>query len=334
MSALYPHLLAPLDLGFTTLPNRVLMGSMHTGLEDKNDLFPRLAAYFAERARGGVGLMVTGGFAPNVEGWLAPFASRLATHRAAARHRVITEAVHREGGRIALQILHAGRYGYHPLSVAPSRIKSPITPFTPRELSTSGVERQIRAFVRCATLAREAGYDGVEVMGSEGYFINEFLLTHTNRRTDRWGGPFAARMQLPVEIVTRIREAVGRDFIIIYRLSLIDLIPDGQDWAEVVTLAKAVETAGATLINSGIGWHEARVPTIATSVPRGAFAWLTRKLRSELQIPVCTSNRINTPELAESILASGDADLVSMARPLLADPHFVAKAASGRAARV
>ena len=334
MSSLYPHLLSPLDLGFTKLPNRVLMGSMHTGLEDKSELFPRLAAYFAERARGGVGLMVTGGFAPNVEGWLAPFASRLATHRAAARHRLITDSVHREGGRIALQILHAGRYGYHPLSVAPSRIKSPITPFTPRELSAAGVERQIRAFVRCARLAREAGYDGVEVMGSEGYFINEFLLTHTNRRTDRWGGEFAARMQLPVEIVTRMREAVGRDFIIIYRLSLLDLIPDGQDWTEVVTLAKAVESAGATLINSGIGWHEARVPTIATSVPRGAFAWLTRKLRSELRIPVCTSNRINTPELAESILAAGDADVVSMARPLLADPHFVAKAASGRASSI
>lgn len=284
MSSPYPHLLAPLDLGFTQLPNRVLMGSMHTGLEDKDELFPRLAAYFAERARGGVGLMVTGGFAPNVEGWLAPFASRLATRRAATRHRVITEAVHREGGRIALQILHAGRYGYHPLSVAPSRIKSPITPFAPRELSAAGVERQIRAFVRCATLAREAGYDGVEVMGSEGYFINEFLLTHTNRRTDRWGGAFAARMQLPVEILTRMREAVGRDFIVIYRLSLLDLIPDGQDWSEVVTLAKAVESAGATLINSGIGWHEARVPTIATSVPRGAFAWLTRKLLSLIHI--------------------------------------------------
>ena len=329
MSSLYPHLLSPLDLGFTKLPNRVLMGSMHTGLEDKSELFPRLAAYFAERARGGVGLMVTGGFAPNVEGWLAPFASRLATHRAAARHRLITDSVHREGGRIALQILHAGRYGYHPLSVAPSRIKSPITPFTPRELSAAGVERQIRAFVRCATLAREAGYDGVEVMGSEGYFINEFLLTHTNRRTDRWGGEFAARMQLPVEIVTRMREAVGRDFIIIYRLSLLDLIPDGQDWTEVVTLAKAVESAGATLINSGIGWHEARVPTIATSVPRGAFAWLTRKLRSELRIPVCTSNRINTPELAESILAAGDADVVSMARPLLAEHQYLHRVQSG-----
>ena len=327
----YPHLLAPLDLGFTQLRNRVLMGSMHTGLEDRTSNFPRLAAYFAERARGGVGLIVTGGFAPNVEGWLLPFASRLASPRAARAHRPVTAAVHAEGGKIALQILHAGRYGYHPLSVAPSRIRSPITPFTPRELSTAGVERQIRAFVRCATLAREAGYDGVEVMGSEGYFINQFLVTHTNRRSDRWGGDYQSRMQLPVEIVSRVREAVGPDFILIYRLSMLDLIPEGQSWDEVVMLGKAVERAGATLINTGIGWHEARVPTIATSVPRAAFTWVTRKLKQEVSIPLVTTNRINSPEVAEWVLATGRADMVSMARPLLADAEFVNKAAAGRA---
>ena len=330
----YPNLLAPLDLGFMTLPNRVLMGSMHTGLEDRAEHFPRLANYLAARARGGVGLIVTGGFAPNIEGWLSPFGSRLATHRAAHKHRSITGAVHAEGGRIALQILHAGRYGYHPLSVAPSRIRSPITPFTPRELSAAGVERQIRAFVRCAALAREAGYDGVEVMGSEGYFINQFLISATNRRTDRWGGDYSNRMQLPVEIVSRVREAVGKDFILIYRLSLIDLVPDGQSWEETLQLAKAIEHAGASIINSGIGWHEARVPTIATSVPRAAFTWVTRKLKGEIGIPLCTSNRINTPEIAEKVLAEGDADLVSMARPLLADPDFVRKASQGRAASI
>ena len=330
----YPNLLAPLDLGFTTLRNRVLMGSMHTGLEDRTGNFPKLAAYFAERARGGAGLIVTGGFAPNIAGWLLPFASRLASHRAARAHRMITGAVHEEGGKLVLQILHAGRYGYHPWSVAPSRIKSPITPFTPRALSTAGVERQIRAFVRCAALAREAGYDGIEVMGSEGYFINQFLVTHTNRRTDRWGGSFANRMQLPVEIVTRAREVVGSDFIIIYRLSMLDLIPEGQSWDEVVVLAKAVERAGATIINTGIGWHEARVPTIATSVPRAAFAWVTRKLKGEVGIPLCTTNRINAPDVAEKLLADGDADMVSMARPFLADPEFVNKAAAGRAADI
>jgi 2,4-dienoyl-CoA reductase (NADPH2) len=330
----YPHLFSPITLAGVTLPNRVLMGSMHTGLEDKAAHFPRLAAYFAERARGGVGLMVTGGFAPNIEGWLSPFGSRLATHRAARDHRVITEAVHREGGLIALQILHSGRYGYQPLSVAPSRIRSPITPFTPRALSAAGVERQIRAFVRCATLAREAGYDGVEVMGSEGYFINQFLVTLTNKRDDRWGGPYEQRMQLPVEIVSRVREAVGKDFILIYRISLIDLVPDGQDWSEVAQLARAIEGAGASMLNSGIGWHEARIPTIATSVPRAAFTWLARKLKGEVSIPVCASNRINTPEIAEAVLASGDADFVSMARPLLADPDFVRKAATGRAASI
>ena len=282
VTATYPHLLAPLDLGFTTLANRVLMGSMHTGLEDKAKHFPQLAAYFAERARGGVGLIVTGGFAPNIEGWLTPFGSTLASSAAARAHRPIAQAVHAEGGKIALQILHAGRYGYSPLAVAPSRLKSPISRFTPRELTAAGIERQIRAFVRCAALARDAGYDGVEVMGSEGYFINQFLAAQSNRRTDEWGGSYENRMRLPVEIVSRIREKVGRDFIVIYRLSMLDLVPGGSTWDEVVTLAKAVERAGATIINTGIGWHEARVPTIATSVPRAAFAWVTKKLKGEV----------------------------------------------------
>jgi 2,4-dienoyl-CoA reductase (NADPH2) len=334
--SLYPHLLAPLDLGFTTLPNRVLMGSMHTGLEDGRKHFTAMAAYFAERARGGVGLMVTGGFAPNIEGWAKPFAGMLATHGAARRHREVTDAVHAEGGKIALQILHTGRYGYHPLCVAPSRIQSPISPFTPRDLSARGIERQIRAFVRCAALAREAGYDGIEVMGSEGYFINQFLVAHTNHRRDGWGGSYANRMRLALEIVQRVREAVGPDFILIYRLSMLDLIPDGSSWDEAVQLGEAVVKAGATVLNTGIGWHEARVPTIATSVPRGAFAWVTRLMRDALRArgvtaPLVTSNRINTPEVAEQLLADGSADLVSLARPLLADADFVAKAREGRA---
>jgi 2,4-dienoyl-CoA reductase (NADPH2) len=331
MNSAYPHLLAPLDLGFTRLRNRVLMGSMHTGLEDDSKHFHRLTAYFAERARGGVGLIVTGGFAPNIEGWAAPFSGRLTTRAAAAKHRPITDAVHSEGGAIALQILHTGRYGYHPLAVAPSRLKSPISPFTPRALSARGIERQIRGFVRCARLAREAGYDGVEVMGSEGYFINQFIAAHTNRRSDEWGGSFENRMRLPVEIVERTREAVGHDFIIVYRLSMLDLVPDGSSWEEVVTLAKAIEHAGATIINTGIGWHEARIPTIATSVPRAAFAWVTKKLKGEVAIPLCTTNRINAPDVAEQLLADGCADMVSMARPLLADAEFVNKAAAGRA---
>jgi 2,4-dienoyl-CoA reductase (NADPH2) len=331
----YPHLLSALDLGFTTLKNRVLMGSMHTGLEDGRKHFPAMAAFFAERARGGVGLIVTGGFAPNIEGWAKPFAGTLSTSGGARRHKLVTDAVHAEGGKIALQILHTGRYGYSPLCVAPSKLQSPISPFTPRELSASGIERQIRAFVRCAVLAREAGYDGVEVMGSEGYLINQFLVTHTNHRSDEWGGSYENRMRLAIEIVRRVREAVGPDFIIIYRLSMIDLIPDGSSWEEVVTLAKAVERAGATIINTGIGWHEARIPTIATSVPRGAFAWVTQKMRKALRgagltIPLVTSNRINMPEVAEAILAEGCADMVSMARPLLADAEFVRKAAQGR----
>jgi len=326
----YPHLFTPLDLGFTTLKNRVLMGSMHTGLEDGNK-HDRLAAYFAERARGDVGLIVTGGYAPNRAGWVKPFAGKLSTRGEAKKHSQVTSAVHAEGGKIALQILHAGRYAYHPFSVAPSRIRSPITPFTPRELSTMGVEKQIHDFVRCAKLAREAGYDGIEIMGSEGYFINEFLVAHTNLRTDKWGGDYAQRMRFPVEIVARTREAVGEDFIIIYRLSMIDLIPDGSSWEETVMLAKAIENAGATIINTGIGWHEARVPTIATSVPRGAFAWVTKKMRREVTIPLVTSNRINLPSTAEEILANGSADMVSMARPLLADPEFVLKAREDRA---
>jgi 2,4-dienoyl-CoA reductase (NADPH2) len=280
--------------------------------------------------------MVTGGFAPNIEGWAKPFAGMLATHGAARRHREVTDAVHAEGGKIALQILHTGRYGYHPLCVAPSRIQSPISPFTPRDLSARGIERQIRAFVRCAALAREAGYDGIEVMGSEGYFINQFLVAHTNHRRDGWGGSYANRMRLALEIVQRVREAVGPDFILIYRLSMLDLIPDGSSWDEAVQLGEAVVKAGATVLNTGIGWHEARVPTIATSVPRGAFAWVTRLMRDALRArgvtaPLVTSNRINTPEVAEQLLADGSADLVSLARPLLADADFVAKAREGRA---
>jgi 2,4-dienoyl-CoA reductase (NADPH2) len=336
--ALYPNLLKPLDLGFTQIRNRVLMGSMHTGLEDGRDL-SKLAAYFRERAEGQVGLIVTGGFAPNIAGWAKPFAGRLTTSGAARRHRVVTDAVHQAGGKIALQILHTGRYGYHPLAVAPSRIQSPISPFTPFALSSRGVERQIRAFVNCAAKAREAGYDGVEIMGSEGYFINQFLALHTNQRTDEWGGDYSNRMRLPLEIVARTREAVGQDFIIIYRLSMIDLVPGGSSWDEVVTLGKAVAKGGASIINTGIGWHEARVPTIATSVPRAAFAWVTRKMKAEfaaagITTPLVTSNRINTPEVAEQVLADGCADMVSMARPLLADADFVKKAARGQADQI
>ncbi len=336
--SLYPRLLAPLDLGFTTLKNRVLMGSMHTGLEEGRDL-TRLAAYFRERAEGEVGLMVTGGFAPNIAGWTKPFAGTLSSSRAAKRHRIVTDAVHSAGGKIALQILHTGRYAYHPLAVSASRLKSPITPFTPFELSSSGVERQIRAFVNCAAKAREAGYDGVEIMGSEGYLINQFLSKATNQRDDEWGGDYSNRMRLPLEIVQRTREAVGKDFIIIFRLSMIDLVPGGSSWDEIVTLGKAVATGGASIINTGIGWHEARVPTIATSVPRAAFAWVTQKMKAEfaasgITTPLVTSNRINTPEVAEQVLSDGCADMVSMARPLLADPHFVKKARLSQADQI
>jgi 2,4-dienoyl-CoA reductase (NADPH2) len=330
----HPHLFAPLDLGHVVLPNRILMGSMHTGLEDRAADFDKLAAYFAERARGGVGLMVTGGIAPSIRGWLKPFGGRLSMPWHVARHRKLTDAVHAEGGRICMQILHAGRYGYHPLSVAPSRIKSPITPFTPRALSARGVERTIRDFVRCAELARQAGYDGVEVMGSEGYLINQFIAARTNQRNDAWGGDAGRRMRFPVEIVRRIRAAVGRDFIIIYRLSMLDLVEDGQSWQEIVALAKAVEAAGASIINTGIGWHEARVPTIVTSVPRAGFAWVTRKLKGEVSIPLVATNRINMPAVAERVLADGDADMVSMARPLLADPTWANKAKNGHDERI
>ncbi|WP_275097566.1 NADPH-dependent 2,4-dienoyl-CoA reductase [Sedimenticola hydrogenitrophicus] len=331
MTTPYPHLLEPLDLGFTTLKNRVLMGSMHTGLEDKKADFPKLAAYFAERARGGAGLMVTGGFAPTRAGWLSPFASKLTNRLELGRHRLVTDAVHREGGRICLQILHAGRYGYTPINVAPSAVKSPITPFKPHALSARGIRKQLDGFVRCARLAQRAGYDGVEVMGSEGYFLNEFLVTHTNRRNDAWGGAYPNRMRLPVEVVKRIRAAVGREFIIIFRLSMLDLIEQGSSWEEVVALARAIEAAGASLINTGIGWHEARIPTIATMVPRAGFTWVTGRLKGEVGIPLITTNRINTPEVAEAVIARGDADMVSMARPMLADPAFVHKAAQGRA---
>ncbi|MGY0632580.1 oxidoreductase [Luteimonas sp. A478] len=326
----YPHMFEPLDLGFTTLRNRVLMGSMHTGLEDRRGDFPKLAAYFAERAAGGVGLIVTGGFAPNVAGWLKPFASRLSRPWHTGKHRQVTRAVHDNGAKICLQLLHAGRYAYHPLSVAPSRIKSPITPFTPRALSGRGVERTISAYVTAATLARDAGYDGVEIMGSEGYLINEFASARTNRRDDRWGGPLENRMRFATEIVARVREACGEDFILIYRQSMAELVPDGSSWDEIVTQAQAVEAAGATILNTGIGWHESRVPTIATSVPRAAFVAATAKMRAHVRLPLVASNRINMPDVAEAVLASGGADLVSMARPLLADPEWVNKARAGK----
>ncbi|MFA0999206.1 MULTISPECIES: NADPH-dependent 2,4-dienoyl-CoA reductase [Pseudomonas syringae group] len=333
-AAHYPHLLAPLDLVFTTLRNRTLMGSMHTGLEERPGGFERMAAYFAERAHGGVGLMVTGGIAPNEEGGVYDGAAKLTNAQEAEQHRIVTQAVHEAGGKICLQILHAGRYAYSRKQVAPSAIQAPINPFTPRELDEEGIEKQIADFVNCSTLARSAGYDGVEIMGSEGYFINQFLAAHTNHRTDRWGGSYENRMRLAVEIVTRVREAVGADFIIIFRLSMLDLVEGGSSWEEIVQLAKAVELAGATLINTGIGWHEARIPTIATKVPRAAFSKVTAKLRGSVKVPLITTNRINTPEVAERILSEGDADMVSMARPFLADPEFVNKAAAGHAERI
>ncbi|MGW3389818.1 oxidoreductase [Streptomyces cinereoruber] len=327
----YPHLLSPLDLGFTTLPNRVIMGSMHVGLEEAEHGFERMAAFYAERARGGVGLIVTGGIAPNEAGRPWDGGAKLTTAEEAAEHRGITDAVHREGGRIAMQILHFGRYAYHPALVAPSALKAPISPFVPNELTDAEVEQTVEDYVRCAELAKEAGYDGVEVMGSEGYLINEFIAAETNRRTDRWGGSYENRVRFPLEIVRRIRERVGEDFILIYRLSMLDLVPGGSTLEEVVRLAKEIEAAGATIINTGIGWHEARIPTIATSVPRGAYTWVTKRLMGEVSVPLVTSNRINTPEVAEEILADGRADLVSLARPFLADPDFVAKATAGRA---
>ena len=327
----YPQLLAPLTVGHLTLRNRAVMGSMHTGLEDRAKHLPELAAYLAERARGGAGLIVTGGYSPNVRGWLLPFGSMMTRRSHADGHRQVTDAVHAEGGAIALQVLHAGRYGYTPLNVSASATKLPITPFRAGALSSRGVERTIGDYVDAARLARRAGYDGIEVMGSEGYLVNQFLAPHTNHRTDRWGGSAEHRMRFPVEVVRRVRETLGEDFLVMYRMSLLDLVPEGQTWDETVTLAKKLEEAGASVINTGIGWHEARVPTIITQVPRAAWAATTARLRPEVGIPVCASNRINTPDVAEEILASGGADLVSMARPFLADPELVNKAAAGRA---
>ena len=329
----YPNMLAPLDLGFTTLKNRVLMGSMHTGLEETGD-WNRVAEFYADRARGGVALMVTGGIGPNLEGSVLPGASMMTNDKEVANHSIVTQRVHEAGGKIAMQILHAGRYAYGPKCVAPSPVKSPISPFPPNELDEDGIEKQISDIVNAARLAQQAGYDGVEIMGSEGYFLNQFLVTHTNKRTDRWGGSYENRMRLPIEVVRRTREAVGREFIIIYRLSMIDLVPNGSTHDEVVQLAQEIEKAGATIINTGIGWHEARIPTIATSVPRAAFAWVTKKLMGKVSIPIITSNRINTPEVAEEVLATGCADMVSLARPMLADADFVNKAMAGNSARI
>ncbi|MFM5254278.1 NADPH-dependent 2,4-dienoyl-CoA reductase [Aeromonas hydrophila] len=327
----YPTLLTPLDLGFTQLRNRVLMGSMHTGLEEEKGGFDKLAAFYGERARGGVGLIVTGGIAPNLRGRLVPHGSQLSFPWQVAKHKKVTSAVHQEGGKIALQILHAGRYAYHPFSLAPSALKAPISPFKPRAMSERQIRGTIRDFAATAQLARSAGYDGVEVMGSEGYLINQFICERTNKRTDSWGGSSENRMRFPVEIVRAIRERVGPDFIIIFRLSMLDLVEQGSSLEEVIALGKALEQVGVTLINTGIGWHEARIPTIATSVPRGAFSWVTAELKKHLKVPLITTNRINTPEVAERILAGGEADMVSMARPFLADPEFVIKAAENRA---
>tara|TARA_B100000795_G_scaffold101505_1_gene74723 strand:+ start:5003 stop:7027 length:2025 start_codon:yes stop_codon:yes gene_type:complete len=322
----YKHIFEPLDLGFTTLKNRILMGSMHTGLEEEKNGIDKIATYYAERAKGGVGLIVTGGISPNIQGWTGPFAARMSSTKHAKHHQKITAAVHKEGGKICMQILHSGRYGYHPFNVAPSKIKSPITPFKPFKLTQSGIKRTIRDFVNCAELSKVAGYDGVEIMGSEGYLINQFIAKRTNKRTDNYGGEYENRIRLPIELVRQTREAVGKDFIIIYRLSMLDLVENGSSWEEVVQLGKEIEKAGATIINTGIGWHEARVPTIATSVPRGAFTWVTKRMKEELSIPLITSNRINMPETAEKILSEGDADMISMARPFLADPEWVNKA--------
>lgn len=326
----YPRLFTPLDLGFTTLKNRVIMGSMHTGLEEAKGGFERMATYFSERAKGGVGLIVTGGVAPNIEGWVSPFSIKLSTNSEAKKHQVITKAVHDAGAKICMQILHAGRYAYHPLCVAPSSIKAPINRFKPRSLNNFGVKRTIRNYVRCARLAKKAGYDGIEIMGSEGYLINEFIAKKTNHRRDQWGGSYENRMRFPLEIIKQIRKEVGKEFIIIYRLSMLDLVDEGSSWDEIVQLAQEVEKAGANIINTGIGWHEARVPTIATMVPRAGFAWVTKKIMGKVNIPLITTNRINMPEVAEKVLEDGCADMISMARPFLADPHFMAKAESGK----
>ncbi len=330
----YPHLLSPLDLGFTTLKNRVLMGSMHTGLEEEKDGFHKMAAFYSERANGGVGLIVTGGVSPNRSGWVSPFAAKLSTKGEVAKHQLITDAVHSNGGKIALQILHAGRYAFHPLAVAPSAIKSPISPFKPWALPGFMVEMIINDYARCAYLAQMAGYDGIEIMGSEGYLINQFIVTKTNKRKDKWGGSYENRIRFPLEIIRRIRHKVGKKFIIIYRLSLLDLVENGSSWDEIVFLAKKLEEVGVTLINSGIGWHEARIPTIATMVPRGTFTFATRKLRTEINLPIITTNRINIPELAEELIANNTADMVSMARPFLADADFVVKAYRGKSEEI
>jgi len=329
-SAKYPHLFTPLDLGFTTLKNRVLMGSMHTGLEEAPNGHLRMAAFFAERAKGGVGLIVTGGIGPNDEGATHKNTKRLDSDAAIAEHKVITDAVHAHDSKICMQILHTGRYAYNPTLVAPSAIQAPINPFKPKALDEEGIEKQIKDFIFTAKQAQKAGYDGVEIMGSEGYFLNQFIAARTNHRDDQWGGEYANRIRLPIEVVRRVREAVGEQFIIIYRLSMLDLVEGGSTYDEVVQLGKAIEKAGATIINTGIGWHEARIPTISTNVPRAAFTWVTAKFRESLSIPVITSNRINTPEVAEEVLARGDADMISMARPFLADPDFVIKSMEDR----
>mgnify|MGYP001820114932 FL=1 len=330
----YPNLFMPVDLGFTRLENRVIMGSMHTGMEDMRGGFRKLSEFYVERARGGVGLIVTGGISPDFRGQLVPFSSQLSYPWQVYKHRKLTTAVHAAGSKICMQLLHAGRYAIHPLAVAPSAIKAPISPFKPRAMSAVKIQRTIDAYVKAALLARKAGYDGVEIMGSEGYLINQFICTHTNKREDEWGGSFENRIRFAIEIVERTRKAVGDDWIIMYRLSMLDLLKDGSNWEEVVQLAQAIERAGATLINTGIGWHEVRIPTIAAMVPRAAFTWVTAKLKQSVSIPLITSNRINTPEQAEQVLASGEADMVSMARPFLADPQFVNKAKHNQASRI
>ena len=327
----YPHLLAPLDLGFTTLKNRVLMGSMHVGLEEAKDGFARMAAFYAERAKGGVGLIVTGGIAPNERARPMPGGAAMTTPAEAEKHKVVTQAVHDAGGKICMQILHFGRYAYHPELVAPSAVKAPISPFRPHALTGAEVEQTIDDYANAAALAQSAGYDGVEIMGSEGYLINEFIAAHTNHRDDEWGGSYENRIRFPLEIVRRTRERVGTNFIIIFRLSMLDLVEGGSTTGEVIQLAQALEKAGVTILNTGIGWHEARIPTIATKVPRAAFAWVTKQLKGKVGIPLVATNRINTPDVAEAVLAEGNADMVSMARPFLADPDFVAKAAAGKA---
>ena len=334
MNTNYPNLFEPLDLGFTTLKNRVLMGSMHTGLEEVKNGYQRMASYFEQRAKGGVGLIVTGGIAPNFRGWVAPFSSKLTSKRVAKKHQLVTNAVHKHDAKICLQILHAGRYGHHPFNVSSSNVKSPISKFKTKALSEKGIQKTINDFVKCSKLAQYAGYDGVEIMGSEGYLINQFIVKRTNRRTDGWGGSYENRIRFPLEIVKRIRQEVGPNFIIIFRLSMLDLVEGGSTWEEVVFLAKKLEKSGVTIINTGIGWHESRIPTIATMVPRGAFSWVTKRMMGEVNIPLITTNRINTPEKAEKILADGHADMVSLARPFLADPDFVNKAKENNAKEI